>query len=84
MIDLGLRRERIGALSTELIPHALESFASTAGITMHVGCQYGQNDHHRAESAIKALAVALRTACRRRDASEIGGGGEVISTKGVL
>jgi len=84
VINLGLKREKIGELSTEMIPHALASFAQAAGITLHVGCVYGDNDHHRAESAVKALAVALRAACMRRLAGEVGGGGEVGSTKGVL
>jgi imidazoleglycerol-phosphate dehydratase len=35
-INMDLRREKIGALSTEMIPHFLESFASNAGITLHV------------------------------------------------
>ncbi|PGG99553.1 hypothetical protein AJ79_08490 [Helicocarpus griseus UAMH5409] len=84
VINLGLKREKVGALSTEMIPHGLESFAQAAGVTLHVGCVYGDNDHHRAESAIKAVAVAIREACRRRVAGEVGGGGEVGSTKGVL
>lgn len=84
VINLGLKREQLGNLSTEMIPHALESFAQAAGVTMHVGCVYGNNDHHRAESAFKALAVALRGAATRRAAGEVGGGGEVMSTKGVL
>jgi imidazoleglycerol phosphate dehydratase HisB len=67
-----------------MVPHALASFAQTAGVTLHVCCVYGDNDHHRAESAVKALAVALRAACVRRVAGEAGGGGEVGSTKGVL
>ncbi|KAL2217133.1 imidazoleglycerol-phosphate dehydratase [Thermoascus aurantiacus ATCC 26904] len=83
VINLGFRRERIGALSTEMITHGLESFAQAAGVTLHVGCTYGENDHHRAESAFKALAVALRTACTRRVAGEVGAG-DVVSTKGVL
>ncbi|KKZ62449.1 imidazoleglycerol-phosphate dehydratase [[Emmonsia] crescens] len=84
VINLGLKRERVGALSTEMISHGLESFAQAAGVTLHVGCVYGDNDHHRAESAFKAVAVATRQACRIRGEGEIGGGGEVGSTKGVL
>ena len=38
----------------------------------------GKNDHHRAESAFKATAVALRNAIART------GGNDVPSTKGVL
>ncbi|KAG9048759.1 imidazoleglycerol-phosphate dehydratase [Tulasnella sp. UAMH 9824] len=76
--DLGLKREKIGELSTEMIPHVLHSFAIAAGITMHVDVLRGENDHHRAESAFKALALAIRQAIERT------GGTEVPSTKGVL
>ena len=80
VIDLGLQREKIGDLSTEMLPHCLQSFAQNARITMHVDVLRGDNDHHRAESAFKALAIALRQACERRKGME----GEVPSTKGVL
>ncbi|KAE8320397.1 Imidazoleglycerol-phosphate dehydratase-domain-containing protein [Aspergillus sergii] len=83
VINLGFRREKIGDLSTEMITHGLQSFAQEAGVTLHVCCTYGDNDHHRAESAFKALAVAIRTACTRRVAGEVGAG-DIVSTKGVL
>ncbi len=76
--NLGLKREKLGQLSTEMIPHVLQSFAQAAGITLHVECLYGDNDHHRAESAFKALAVAIKEAT-----SKTGIDG-VPSTKGVL
>ncbi|CAZ82521.1 unnamed protein product [Tuber melanosporum] len=78
VVDLGLKREKIGDLSTEMIPHVITSFAGAAGITVHVDCLRGLNDHHRAESAFKALAIAVREATSRT------GGDEVPSTKGVL
>ena len=80
MINLGLWREKIGDLSTEMLPHCLQSFAQSAGVTLHVDCIRGDNDHHRAESAFKALAVAIRMATSRIAGRE----GEVMSTKGVL
>ncbi|KAJ5203991.1 imidazoleglycerol-phosphate dehydratase [Penicillium cinerascens] len=83
VINLGFKREKIGDLSTEMITHGLQSFAQAADVTLHVGCTYGDNDHHRAESAFKALAVAIRTACARRVAGEVGAG-DIVSTKGVL
>lgn len=46
-IQLGLKREMIGQLSTEMIPHVLASFATAAGITLHVDTLKGINDHHR-------------------------------------
>lgn len=78
--ELGLRREKIGDLSTEMIPHCLQSFAQASGTTLHVDCLRGENDHHRAESAFKALAVAIRMATTVVKGWE----GEVRSTKGVL
>ncbi|KAI1853679.1 hypothetical protein JX265_003987 [Neoarthrinium moseri] len=80
VIELGLKREKIGDLSCEMIPHCLESFAQAARITIHVDCIRGFNDHHRAESAFKALAVAIKAATSRVPGKE----GEVPSTKGTL
>ncbi|CAG8975854.1 hypothetical protein HYALB_00010250 [Hymenoscyphus albidus] len=80
VIDLGLKREKIGDLSCEMIPHCMQSFAQNARVTMHVDCLRGDNDHHRAESAFKALAVAVRMATAR----VVGREGEVPSTKGTL
>ncbi|KAE9970728.1 hypothetical protein EG328_006097 [Venturia inaequalis] len=80
VINLGLKREKIGDLSCEMIPHCMASFAQNAGVTLHVDCLRGENDHHRAESAFKALAVAIRMATTKMAGRE----GEVMSTKGVL
>ncbi|KAJ7582629.1 IGPD-domain-containing protein [Mycena floridula] len=76
--DLGLKREKIGDLSTEMIPHIFYSFAIASGVTLHVDVLRGENDHHRSESAFKALALAIREAIEKT------GGAEVPSTKGVL
>lgn len=78
VVELGLKREKIGDLSCEMIPHVLESFAQGAAITLHVDCLRGFNDHHRAESAFKALAVAIK------EAISLNGTNDVPSTKGVL
>jgi imidazoleglycerol-phosphate dehydratase len=78
VIDLPFRGEKIGALSTQLVEHALEAFARTAGATLHVRGS-GRNDHHLAEAAFKALARALRAACEP-DPRRTG----VASTKGAL
>jgi len=45
--DLGLRREKIGDLSTEMLPHIFYSFAIASGVTLHVDVLRGENDHHR-------------------------------------
>lgn len=78
VVNLGLRRESIGTLSTEMLVHAMQSFITSARLTVHVDTIRGDNDHHRAESAFKALAVALRGAVA------LDGGAGVPSTKGVL
>lgn len=63
-----------------MIPHCMQSFAQGARVTMHVDCLRGENDHHRAESAFKALAVAIKMATSRVKGKE----NEVPSTKGTL
>lgn len=77
-VDLDLSRESIGSLSTENIPHFLGSLARTAAITLHVDMLKGENDHHRAEAAFKALALALGQAIAET------GGTDIPSTKGVI
>lgn len=76
-ISLGLTREALGTLSCENISHMLTSFATSARITLHVDVLRGDNDHHRAESAFKALALALRQAVSRSSKGQ-------ASTKGTL
>ena len=65
VIDLGLVRERLGTVSCEMLGHALSSLAIAARATLHVDVLRGQNDHHRAEAAFKATALALRQAVAR-------------------
>ena len=77
-IDLGLRRERIGTMATENITHVFHSLAVASRASLHVDCLKGDNDHHRAEAAFKACALALRQAVRCTTSSEI------PSTKGAL
>lgn len=78
VIDLPFRAERAGTLPLQLVDHALESFARTAGATLHLRGT-GRNDHHLAEAAFKALGRSLRVACEP-DPRRTG----VASTKGSL
>jgi imidazoleglycerol-phosphate dehydratase len=78
VIDLPFRGERVGGLPLQLVEHALESFARTAGATLHLRGS-GRNDHHLAEAAFKSLARALRSACETDPRRE-----GVASTKGSL
>jgi imidazoleglycerol-phosphate dehydratase len=77
-VSLDLRRDAIGGLSCENIPHVISSLAMALRATVHVDVLRGKNDHHKAEAAFKALALALRTALGRTESSA------VPSTKGVL
>jgi len=77
-VDLGLRRERIGAVACENLTHFLQTLAIEGRMALHVDVLRGANDHHRAEAAFKALALALREAFTRDGADA------VPSTKGVL
>ena len=61
-IDLGLRRDRLGDIACENLTHFLQSLATSARMTLHVDLLRGANDHHRAEAAFKACALALRSA----------------------
>lgn len=69
--------EKIGELDTCLIEEFMRAFAFNAGITLHLRCEYGKNDHHKAEALFKALAYALKTAVKPNS-------GKIVSTKGVL
>src|SRR5437867_5363904 len=55
-VSLGLKREAIGNIACENIPHVLRSLASAGRLTLHVDVLKGENDHHRAEAAFKATA----------------------------
>lgn len=73
-------RDKVGEMDTELFREWFQAFAMNAGITLHVETFYGDNNHHVAESAFKALARALR------DAVEIDqrAADRIPSTKGTL
>jgi len=76
-ISMNFARDTVGEVATENIVHFLRSFAMEGRMALHVDVIRGDNDHHKAESAFKALAMALRTAV------SISGSG-VPSTKGTL
>lgn len=69
--------DRIGEFDTCLAEEFFRAFAFNAGITLHLKCEYGKNDHHIAEALFKAAAHAVK-------AAKAVNGGEILSTKGVL
>ena len=48
-------------MATENITHVFESLAISLRANLHVDLIRGRNDHHRAEAAFKACALALRS-----------------------
>lgn len=73
-------RPKLGEMDTELFREWFQAFAQNAGITLHVQCLYGDNNHHIAETCYKGLARALRQAI----AHDPRQAGRVPSTKGSL
>ncbi|HEY0332398.1 MAG TPA: bifunctional histidinol-phosphatase/imidazoleglycerol-phosphate dehydratase HisB [Stenotrophomonas sp.] len=76
VFDGQFRRERVGDMPTELVPHFFRSLCDASGLNLHLRVQ-GENDHHQVEACFKALARALRQAVRRE-------GTTLPTTKGAL
>jgi len=76
VFDGDFKRERVGDMPTELVPHFFRSLCDSAGLNLNLKVE-GDNDHHKVEACFKALARALRQAIRRE-------GTELPSTKGAL
>ena len=70
------KRERVGDLPTELVPHFFRSVCDASGLNLNLQVQ-GDNDHHKVEACFKSFARALRQSIRRE-------GAELPSTKGTL
>jgi imidazoleglycerol-phosphate dehydratase / histidinol-phosphatase len=70
------KRERVGDLPTELVPHFFRSVCDASGLNLNLQVQ-GENDHHKVEACFKSFARALRQSIKRE-------GAELPSTKGAL
>ena len=70
------KRERVGDMPTELVPHFFRSLCDASGLNLNLQVR-GDNDHHKVEACFKALARALRPALARQ-------GTALPSTKGAL
>jgi imidazoleglycerol-phosphate dehydratase len=75
--NLGPMPEKIGTFDTDLFPEFLRAFTQYGRFTLHLNCHYGENAHHKVESGVKALALALREGAAPRAAGS-------ASTKGVV
>lgn len=77
VLDVSLERESVEGLPGEDIMHFFESLLIHMEACVHLRVIYGSNDHHKAEAAVKALAVAIRDAATPR-------GTGALSTKGTM
>jgi imidazoleglycerol-phosphate dehydratase len=71
VVNLTLVRPAIGQLACENISHFVSSLATSLRATIHADVLRGENDHHKAEAAFKALALALRSALARTGRADI-------------
>jgi len=78
-LELSIKRSNIEGISKEDIEHFFQSLIQNLNCCIHLTVKYGENDHHKIESAIKSLAVALRTATSK-DTKQKG----IPSTKGAM
>jgi imidazoleglycerol-phosphate dehydratase len=81
--ELGLGNARLGGLAGENVAHFFQSLASAARMTLHVDVLAGENSHHKAEAAFKALALALKQACAT-SATGVAAASGPESTKGAV
>ncbi len=75
--NMGPMPEKIGTFDTELFHEFLRAFTQYGHFTLHLNCHYGENAHHKVESGVKAMAVALREGISPRVSG-------TASTKGVI
>ncbi|MBR4345841.1 MAG: imidazoleglycerol-phosphate dehydratase HisB [Oscillospiraceae bacterium] len=75
--DCTYANQSTGQFDNFLTEEFMRAFAFNAGITLHLRCLYGANDHHKIEALFKALAHSLKAAVRIESSG-------TLSTKGVL
>lgn len=79
-LSLSIDQPQIEDIKAEDLKHFFMSFAQTLRSNIHLAVVYGENLHHKVETAAKALAIALKEAVslerRRKDI--------IPSAKGVI
>lgn len=76
VFDCEFTSPMIGAMDTQMFEEFFRAVAMNSGITLHLKCEYGKNDHHKAEALFKAFAHAFGEAVKAKEGT--------LSTKGVL
>ncbi len=61
-VQLKLTRDSIEGIPREDLEHFARSLVQNLNACTHMVVNYGENDHHKVEAALKAFAVALRMA----------------------
>ncbi len=61
-VELKLTRDSIEGMPREDLEHFARSLVQNLNACTHMVVEYGDNDHHKIEAALKAFAVALRMA----------------------
>ena len=78
-INLGLTRDEIEVIAKEYFQDFIESLLQNINACTNINVQYGDNDHHKIEAAVKSFAISFRMATeidyQRKD---------IPSTKGVM
>ena len=77
VFDAVFQNPAVGALDCCMVGEFFRAVAMNAGMTLHLSCPYGDNDHHKIEALFKAFAHALALALAPRT-------GGVLSSKGCL
>ena len=75
-MKLDFKNEKIGDMTSDVVIHFFESFASGAKLNIY-GTVEGANDHHKAEAVFKAFAKSIKEAVKVEH-------DQIPSTKGVL
>ena len=75
-MNLQFNNEKIGDMTSAIVVHFFESFASSAKLNIYCEAS-GINDHHKAEAIFKAFAKSLKDAIKVEH-------NQIPSTKGVL
>lgn len=75
-MKLDFKNDKIGDMTSDVVIHFFESFASSAKLNIY-GTVEGANDHHKAEAVFKAFAKSLKEAIKVEH-------DQIPSTKGIL
>ncbi len=79
-INATLFSPRIGEFETSLVEEFFRALVYNSGITLHINCEYGKNDHHIIEGMFKGFARAFRIAIE----IDLRFAQDIPSTKGIL